>query len=63
MGVFVNTMMKTLLLGVIGTHWVYKNGFRFSWGWFPAIAYKWSCNIAIQRRGVWMTLDAAVGKP
>ena len=40
MGVFVNTTVKTLLVGVIATHWVYKNGIKFSRGWFPAIADK-----------------------
>ena len=28
MGVFVNTVTKTLLMGIIATHWVYKNGFE-----------------------------------
>ena len=32
MGVFVNTMAKTLLMGVNGTHWLYKNGIRLSRG-------------------------------
>ncbi len=56
-------MSKTLLVGVSGTHWLYKNGFRFSRGWFPALADKWSYNVAIRDRGDWMVLDAAVGKP
>ena len=51
MGVFVNTMAKTLLVGVSGTHWLYKNG------------NKWSYNIAIRDRGDWMARGAAVGKP
>ncbi len=63
MGVFVNTMAKTLLMGESATHWVYKNGFRFWRGWFPAIGNKWSYNIATQARGVWMTRGGAVGKP
>ena len=54
MGVFVNTVSKTLLMGVSGTHWLYKNGFRFSRGWFPAIADKWSYNIAIWAVRLWM---------
>ena len=32
MGVFVNTMGKTLLVGVTGTHWLSKNGLKFSRG-------------------------------
>ena len=63
MGVFVNTMAKTPMMSVIGTHWVYKNGFRFSRGWFTSLAYKWSCDVAIQRRGMGMTWGAAVGQP
>ena len=63
MGVFVNTVSKTLLVGVSGTHWLYKNGFRFSRRWFPLFAYKWSYNIAIRDRGDWMARGAAVGKP
>ena len=63
MGVFVNTVTKTLLVGVSGTHWVYKNDFRFSRGWFPAFADKWSYNIATCARGDWMARGAAVGKP
>ena len=63
MGVFVNAMVKTLPVGVIATHWLYKNGIRFSRGWFPPLASKWSYNIAIRGRGVWMAWDAAVGKP
>ena len=63
MGVFVNTVTKTLLMGVIATHWLYKNGFRFSRRWFPLFAYKWSYNIAMRGRGVWMARGGAVGKP
>jgi hypothetical protein len=63
MGVFVNTTGKTLLVGVTGTHWLYKNGFRFSRGWFTAIASKWSYNIAIGSREIWMARGGAVGKP
>jgi len=63
MGVFVNTVTKTLLVGVSGTHWVYKNDFRFSRRWFPLFAYKWSYNIAIWAVRLWMTRDAAAGKP
>ena len=63
MGVFVNTTAKTLLVGVIRTHWLYKNGFRIPRGWFPSLAYKWSYNIATCARGVWMVMDAAVGEP
>ena len=63
MGVFVNTVAKTLLMGVIATHWLYKNGSRIPREWFPAIADKWSYNIATQARGVWMTRGGAVGKP
>ena len=63
MGVFVNTMSKTLMMGVSATHWLYKNGFRFPRGWFPAIGNKWSYNIAIWGREIWMARGAAVGKP
>ena len=63
MGVFVNTVTKTLLMGVIATHWLYKNGFRFSRGWFPALASKWWYNVAIRDRGDRMARGAAVGKP
>ena len=63
MGVFVNTMAKTLLTGGSATLWVYKNGIRFSRGWFAFFAYKWSYNIVSQAGGVWMARGAAVGKP
>ena len=63
MGVFVNTMVETLLVGVTATHWLYKNGFRFSRGGFPFFASKWLYNIAIWGREIWMVRGAAVGKP
>ena len=63
MGVFVNTVAKTLPVSVIATHWLYKNGSRIPRGWFPFFASKWSYNIAIRGRGVRMAPDAAVGKP
>ena len=63
MGVFVNTVTKTLQMGVIATHWLYKNGFRIPRGWFPFFASKWSYNIAIRGRGIWMAQGAAAGKP
>ena len=63
MGVFVNTMAETLLVGVTGTHWLSKNGFRFSRGRFPPIGNKWSYNIAIRSRDIWMARGAAAGKP
>jgi len=63
MGVFVNTMVKTPMVGVSGTHWVNKNGFRFPRGRFPLFAYKWSYNIAIWAVRDWMAWGAAVGEP
>ena len=63
MGVFVNAVSKTLSVCVSRTHWLYKNDFRFSRGWFPAIGNKWLYNIAIQGREIWLAPDAAVSKP
>ena len=63
MGVFVNTVTKTLMVGVSGTHWLYKNDFRFSRRWFPLLASKWSYNIAIGAIELRRALDGAVGKP
>ena len=56
-------MGKTFMMGLSGTHWLYKNGFRFSRRWFPLFAYKWSYNIAIWAVRLWMARDGAVGKP
>ena len=56
-------MGKTFMMGLSGTHWLYKNGFRFSRGWFAALGNKWSYNVAFWAVRVWMAWDGAVGKP
>jgi hypothetical protein len=62
-GVFHNTTGKTLQMGIIGTHSLYKNGLRLPKGCKAPLGPKWSDGVAHTAEHCRMPLDPSGRKP
>ncbi len=62
-GVFHNTTGKTLQMGIVGTHSLYKNDLRLPKGCKAPLGYKWSDGVAQTAEHGRMRPDPSMRKP